>query len=292
MTLLGKIFTVLIFIQSLVFMSFAVGVYAMHRNWRDVVERSAKQAGETGLPKGLKLQLEDERALNEQLNEEKLLLENQLSLERAARRKALAALESRRRILLADLARLNGENLELVQTSRNAVLTLKNTQNNLTRLYDEVEDLRGRVRTVQRDRDSQFQRVVEMTDRIHAARIQKSRFREREQELVDELTKRREVMERKGWDETEPVDKSAPKLDGVVTAVSSKGDLVEVSLGSDDGLREGHFLEVFDAKSYAGRIKIYKVSPDRSVGQMIPEYRKRDIKRGDRVATRFTKEER
>ena len=43
MNLVGKIFIVLIFVMSLVFMAFSMAVYATHRNWREVV---------VGKPKG------------------------------------------------------------------------------------------------------------------------------------------------------------------------------------------------------------------------------------------------
>ena len=39
MNLVGKIFVVLIFVMSLVFMAFAMAVYATHRNWREEVTR-------------------------------------------------------------------------------------------------------------------------------------------------------------------------------------------------------------------------------------------------------------
>ena len=37
MNLVGKIFTVLIFVMSIFFMTMALMVYATHKNWRDVV---------------------------------------------------------------------------------------------------------------------------------------------------------------------------------------------------------------------------------------------------------------
>ena len=37
MTLVGKIFTVLIFVMSIVFMSFAVMTFATHKNWKEYV---------------------------------------------------------------------------------------------------------------------------------------------------------------------------------------------------------------------------------------------------------------
>ena len=37
MNLIGKIFVVLILVMSVLFMAFAMAVYAMHQNWREVV---------------------------------------------------------------------------------------------------------------------------------------------------------------------------------------------------------------------------------------------------------------
>jgi hypothetical protein len=77
-----------------------------------------------------------------------------------------------------------------------------------------------------------------------------------------------------------------PKIEGVVTAVNPQG-LVEISIGSDDGIREGHKLDVYRANppTYLGRIEVIKTTPDRAVGKILPELQKGAIRKGDRVAT-------
>jgi hypothetical protein len=294
MTLLGKIFTVLIFIQSLVFMSFAVAVYATHKNWRDVVMRERDEVKQ-GEEVGLVFQLEDAEKRYEEKDAEKRKVENQLAMEKAARRQALATLEARDRQLRERLAATEERNAQLVQSERLAVAAMDASQRNVIAIKDEVVGLRDRIRTVALDRDSQFQRVAALTDQVHGARTIRARLEERRDQLSGELAKAREVMQRHDIDVNEPpenraptVDGIAPTVDGIVTATSKSG-LVEISIGSDDGLREGHQLEVFSGSSYLGRIKIRKTSPDRAVGEIIPEYRKGDIKKGDRVATRLSK---
>ena len=185
------------------------------------------------------------------------------------------------------LAALERRNSELVQSEREAVAAMESTQRNLIAIKDEVEGLRGQVNTVSLDRDSQFNRVVALTDQVHQARTVRSRLEERRDQLAQEVAKRKEVMDRHGISPEEPAENKAPKVDGVVTAVSKSG-LVEISIGSDDGIRDLHQLEVFSGSSYLGRIKIRKTSPDRAVGEIIPEYRKGEIKKGDRVATRLS----
>ena len=55
MTFIGKIFTVLIFIMSIVFMSLSLVVFATHKNWKLVATNATPSATQ---PLGLKQQLE------------------------------------------------------------------------------------------------------------------------------------------------------------------------------------------------------------------------------------------
>ena len=74
-----------------------------------------------------------------------------------------------------------------------------------------------------------------------------------------------------------------------MTAVTG-ANLVEISLGEDDGLREGHDLEVYRIRggrhSYVGRVKVVSVQPDRAVCKVDPNFRQSNIERQDRVKTK------
>ena len=76
MTLVGKIFTVLILVMSIAFMMLAVTVFATHRNWRVMVVG----------PGGLKTQIEQVDATNKRLRAELERMRGQMALEQAARR--------------------------------------------------------------------------------------------------------------------------------------------------------------------------------------------------------------
>ena len=54
-----------------------------------------------------------------------------------------------------------------------------------------------------------------------------------------------------------PPEDVKPTLDGLVLAANKDG-LVEISLGSDDGLERGHTLEVFRGSRYLGRIEVFQ----------------------------------
>lgn len=68
----------------------------------------------------------------------------------------------------------------------------------------------------------------------------------------------------------------------------NKVELIEVSIGSDDGLVKGHHLDIFRTKGrakYLGKIKLIFVSPDRSVGTL--EEKNGTIEAGDHVSTKL-----
>ena len=68
MNLVGKIFVVLIFVMSVVFMAFAMAVYATHKNWREVV---AALAGSGGPSKQLGLEVPVEEGQGQQRGAER-----------------------------------------------------------------------------------------------------------------------------------------------------------------------------------------------------------------------------
>ena len=67
MNLVGKIFVVLILILSVLFMAFAMAVYATHKNWREVVLNEQASAEK---PLGLAPQLRNVQARNKELNDQ------------------------------------------------------------------------------------------------------------------------------------------------------------------------------------------------------------------------------
>ena len=77
-----------------------------------------------------------------------------------------------------------------------------------------------------------------------------------------------------------------PKVKGEVTAVASDGT-VELNLGQDDGIRDGHVVDISRGANYLGRVKITKVTANRSLGQILVKYQKGYIQAGDRVDSKL-----
>jgi uncharacterized protein YqfB (UPF0267 family) len=73
--------------------------------------------------------------------------------------------------------------------------------------------------------------------------------------------------------------------------VDNQGKLVEISIGSDDGLRKGHRLHVYRVKpqgKFVCTIEITNVDPDQAVARIIPNLKQGNPQEGDLVATRIT----
>ena len=277
MTFVGKILVVLILLMSVAFMGFTLAVYSTHRNWRDLVKNPTT---------GLETKLQNKQSELTQLESERQQVLDQLAQEKAARTEAIAALEVRRLELREQLASRESDLEKLEIRSRDAIKSLETAQGEMKRLKDEVVLLRDEITSTRRDRNSQVAAVRELTDKLNQGEGQLSRLRERNEQLVSELSRASLVIEGNGLSVNDPVDKIPPKLDGVITAV--RRNTIEVSLGSDEGIRRGHIVDVFSNQGgYLGRAQVIETSTDRSVARIVPEFRQGVMRKGDRVATRL-----
>ena len=112
-------------------------------------------------------------------------------------------------------------------------------------------------------------------------------LKERQDQLLQQVSRMKHVMDTFGLTENTPIDEMAPpNLDGIVLAVGDK-DLIEISIGSDDGLRVGHQLHVYRDRSYLGKVVVRKTMPDKAVVEILKDYRQGLIKKGDSVATKL-----
>jgi len=284
MTFIGKIFTVLIFIMSIVFMSMSLMVFATHKNWKLIATNAQPGSGQ---PLGLKQQLEQRQQEIKKLRDEKAKLEELFAAERAARTYVVASLNSKLTQLDGQLKQKEQELTNLQGAHTEQTTALQTLENNNKALIEEVAQLRDNIKIAQQDRDTQFGEVVRLTDVLHTTSGDLRVRTERVGQLVDQVAAQKLVMDKVGVSIYTPVQQIEPKVDGVVLAVGAK-DLIEISLGSDDGLKEGHKMEVFRGATYLGRIVIVRTEANRAVGRVVPEYRKGIIRKDDRVTTRLS----
>ncbi len=272
MTLLGKSFSVIILLLSLAFMVLALAVNVTHRNWRDKAL-------------ALKAQIEDGERTNEQLRDAQQRTQAALDREQAARRTALAALQTSLDQLEAALA--DSEDQVTKKTAQNTILvqTDRSRAEELQRLTEDNERLRGLIRKEQEDRDNLFAQTLILTDQMNELRGMRLELETRNNQLVKQVTRYKEVVDAHGINPQDPLDGAPPERNGTVLAVNRPSLLVEVSLGHDDGLRPGHLLDVTRNGRYVGKLRVRNADYNRAVAEILRDYSQGIIQENDRVDT-------
>jgi septal ring factor EnvC (AmiA/AmiB activator) len=283
MNLVGKILTILVVVSAIVFASLTVAVYATHKNWREVVLNE-----DPGKELGLKKQLEQAKQVNASLKDAQAKLAQELESEKVSKRDSLTKLEQKVKELADERERLEKEKNQLDEAQRSAVAAMQASQQSLGGLRKEIEGLRDEARNVRKDRDEQFKKVVQKTDELHQAVAAAKQLRDRTEVLAKDLGRAQSLLQKNGLD-LDRDNKPFP-VEGLVTAVHG-ADLIEISIGADDGLSRGNHLEVFridgNNSTYLGRAEIVRVEPDRAVGRIDPKFRRGMIQKDDRVATKI-----
>lgn len=279
MNLLGKIFIVAIMIMSVVFMTLALMVYATHKNWKDVVDG----------PTGLRTQLQTAQTQLEQLKTDYNRLEAQLKGEVESAQQQVRKLETERASLTERNAAVLAELEQLRAERRDATAAVAATQANNQRLAEEVTGLREDIRTNEQARDKSFATTLSATEELHQTKGKLDNTLERNRQLTQQVSGMTRVMDAKGIDPNTPPDAVVPTVDGMVSRVrqAAGAQLVEVTIGADDGIKQGNTVEVYRGGRYLGRVEIVKTTPDRAVGRVDRRFQQGQIQEGDRVATRL-----
>jgi hypothetical protein len=284
MNLVGKIFVVLILVMSLVFMAFAIMTYATHRNWRDeVLGNQAKNKT------GLKEMLQKAELRANEIEASRLRLETELNNVKSSRDRSVASLEQARDDAVRETQRLNTEVNRLNKDVADSVNTMMLTQDSLKKLREQMVVLQEQLDTARLERDDKFKEVVKITDELAQATGELSRLDQTNKKLVQDNASLSLALQ----DANIQLDRTGPpRVDGVILASNANG-YVEISIGSDDGLERGHELDVYRMgpslaeNKYLGKIRVVQTQADRSVAQVLANFRKGTIQKEDRVATRL-----
>jgi len=276
MNLFAKIITVVILIASLLMMFLSVTVYSTHKNWKAVAD---------------KLKAERNAAQNtiEQNESKHLKLQSKLEAEVTAKLEEVVKLNTEREQLLGQNASIQEELDSLRQKERTNTAAVALTQANNEKLAAQVKALTEEIRKNQQSRDEAFAEALQATDDLHQAQGELTRLRERGAQLAQEVATQTSLLLSEGIDpHTAPGD-IVPVIRGVISAMhrSAGTQLIEITIGADDGLKKGHTVEVFRGERYLGRAYIMKTEPDRAVGRILPRFQQGQIQENDDVATKL-----
>lgn len=269
MNYLGKAFVFLNFVLSIAFMSLAIGVWAVNRNYFDQIKNE------------LKPKIESLTKDRDQFAQERDSIKKQLDAETALRQMAVAALRVDTEKLAEQNTTLQKLQLETATQTQEAIAVAKATADNSDRLTDEMNNTRETLRNAELKRDQLWSQARKMTDLANQKTIELDQLRGVADGLLARLASVTGVLD--GRSPQRIGDK--PDIRGLVVDV--RDGKVSISIGQDDGLKVGDTLEVYSGEKYLGRVRVVSTKPDGSVCDIIPGFQKGAFQRGDNVTTRF-----
>jgi Skp family chaperone for outer membrane proteins len=273
MNTLGKTLTILIAIACLCLMIGSMFVYATHTNW------SAKYTA-------LKQQFDQAKVAASELESKYLGEVSQLKSEQEAAQQEVRKLESERVALVSQNSTIQKE-VDQLRTERQAAEAMvAATEENNIRLTEEVVKLRDSLRENQQFRDEAFTATLRASTDLHVASGDLAQAKERNEQLVGQLAEKISALREGGVD---PNGKVVPRVRGKVSATRrvDGSQLIEITVGADDGISPGQMVEIFRGDRYLGRAEILKADPDRAVGRIIRQYQQGQIQEDDDVATKL-----
>ena len=278
MTLLGKIFTLLVLLLSVAFFIVSLLANSSHIDHKKKVAEFQTQA------KNLERTVD---ALKKSIEEQK----TSHAQEQLSRKMALAELQTQLVTAREQLAQANSELIQKAATLTIQTQKLSETIDRVASLTKSNDTLKTEMDKIISDRDKQRKLVITQTDKLNALLSIEKDLRDEMVRLQSDATLYQAKAETAGaallaagiknYDDVPPTD-----LKGEILAVNSSQQVV-VSVGRDDGLRAGHTLEVYRGGQYLGRIQIKSTEDDKAIGQILTSFRKGYIQAGDKVAAKI-----
>ena len=273
----GKIFITLIFLLSVMFMSFTLVLYATHQNWKEEHAKVKKQLDEANA-----------RLAKEETTRNDLTKAYEAEVERGAQR--IVALQEDVKLLQEEKQTLAEAKTKLEDDQQKHIEMVKLAHDSLAASRTELEGLRKDNRTLHEDWDRVFHKLVEQTDIAHDLALKLANYRSVGEQLAKDFRNACEVLRKFGLQADPDVYSGVPpkNVEGLVTEVRPDGWL-EISIGEDSGIREGHQLDVYrqanGRSAYIGKVKVVQTQPDRAACVVMPEFRKGTIQREDSVGS-------
>jgi len=279
MNLIGKILVGVIFVMSIVFMTLGIVLYQTQSDWKEKAK--------------------DSEAKRSQIQNQNAKLETEIKNLEDEHKRLVAELQDDKDKLIAKNRELADENNMLSVESNvlnqdidSKTKLLASTQKNMSDLRDELLDTRDKLETARTELHGQFVDKVDKTNTARLLVMELATLKSTYDILNKDLADARYLLTQLGYGDLAPAvyDKHLldvpPRVDGTITDIRPNG-LLEINIGRDDGLLQGHKLHVYrdreGVQSYLGRIEIIDVKPGKSIGKIMPEYRTGTILLHDNV---------
>ena len=275
MNLLGRLFIVLIFIGSIMLMSWSIALYATHKNWR---------AESASLQEKLDAETRKYNTLRTQKND----MVSALELEIGSQALRNVALRERVDLLIQENDTARRELAELTRQRDEQTALVANLTGETQELRARLEKENAALLTAQYSWVDMSTELVKHMDQAQSLAIQNAALRAMAAQLAKDYSDMVEVARAHDWSGDPALYASQPPagIRGTVTEIRP-GGFIEISIGRDSGLVRGHQLDVVRHRngrsSLIAKVEITDVAVDRAVARIMPEFRRGNVQRDDEV---------
>ena len=274
MNLMGKIFTFMIFLMSTVFLVVSIMVGASDRAWKE--EAQAMQTRARTATSSIDL-----------LKNETASLEKTLALAKVSRAQQLAHLQSQKTLAEEALAEKATQFNEEQKKAQGFARELKVANERLAAQDNQLADLKANNKKLVDDIAAQFAENRNIEKVLFELTAKREQLLRKEADLAAQLAKLQKVMKARGLGENDLVASIPPKIEAVVTAVGDNNATFAVAIGSDDGLRRGHEMDIYRSNRHVGRGVVVLAQNNRSVLSIVKGMMNDIVREGDNVTTKL-----
>ena len=279
MATVGKILVVMILLFSVAFMAFSAMNYTARTNWKAEADKLKKEKQQRDT---------DVKNLDDKLAKATKDFENEKNA-RVMEIKALEGTKAKNEQTIDELTKDReiarteaGRNLELVKQGEQEVGQRREEIGNLRKRYNETIDEKDKAVAARNKLQDDYtiqKRNLEITD-------------QRRTDLEKQVAELTQIVTQAGLPTSLPekeILENPPTAEGLVDKLNGDGRLLEITIGTSDGIRKGHKLFIYrfgSTPKYLGQGEVVEVSAQRAVLRVLPQFRQ-TIQQGDHVATRL-----
>ncbi len=273
MNLVGKIFTVLICLFCVVLMAMSMVVYATHTKWNEkaiALDKTVQQV----------------RAEKTEAEPQLTQLKEDIATQKKLLTDSAAALTTEKTKLEADVKRQRDELTALDAKQRDAVAKMEAAQQKYAKEKAREEQLEKQLREAEQARDVAFNDTAKKTDELHEMAAQLALLKKTNSTLAADIAKYKKAAERVGVNLA--AAEMTPPVDSRITKTTTSGTgLMEIGVGSDQGLAPGHKLEVYRGADYLGRVEVVTTAPHTAAVKAVQGFQVGAMKVGDNVTNKL-----
>ena len=287
MSALAKVFVVFVFMLSILFFGTSATLYLTREDWAKNYDEFKEEVTKS---------VDELKDRNETLKSERDDLEDALRLVSEDELQKAGTIQKLRNELkgkdaqIANISATRDEAINAKTATDNVNASLVSQNTTLTGQLDQAHDKRDDAIDAQKVANAEKFRMKRdldaTTQELHQARVEHNTLSEK----FDSLELAYGAVEKKlGKDGIEAILSGlvSPPIDALVVELDSNLNLVVLSVGSQDEVKEGVEFTIYREDKFVGKVRVSKVYENLAGARVLFTAEGSDIRQGDRATTRI-----